>query len=124
MMQAPGTAITEMIERVTPEFQQRGWQIIRNDMELWQSASRDKAAAAATGEYVLIMDDDNVARPNEISALVTVAQGDWAAMPFAVSKACSRETHTLTSRGIPIVSSSFRRELPSLSAPCGMCSAT
>lgn len=56
------------------EFASRGWKLLRNETEQWQSVSRNRAAQASTGDYILIMDDDNVARPNEVSLMVAVAR--------------------------------------------------
>ncbi|CAB4242787.1 protein of unknown function [Methylacidimicrobium sp. AP8] len=61
------------LENLDAEFSQRGWRI------LWlenrgPGAARNLAAKAARGEFLLFMDDDNVARPEELSTFVRVAQ--------------------------------------------------
>ena len=57
-----------------PRFAARGWRIQRNAENAWQGVTRARAAAAATGEYLLFMDDDNAAWPDEISTFVRAAQ--------------------------------------------------
>ena len=55
-----------------PEFARRGWRLIRGPRR-YPGAARNVAAAAAQGEYLFFMDDDNVAKPNELSTLVLAA---------------------------------------------------
>lgn len=62
------------VASLEPKFKQRGWQIIRNREELFVGAARNLAVRHATGEYVKFMDDDNVAKPHEISTFVAVAR--------------------------------------------------
>ena len=54
------------------EFRERGWQLIRQP-NLYLGAARNNAARHASGEYLLFMDDDNVAKPGEISRFVDAA---------------------------------------------------
>ncbi|VVM07031.1 Putative glycosyltransferase EpsH [Methylacidimicrobium cyclopophantes] len=54
------------------EFEERGWQIVRQSNR-YLGAARNAAARVAHGEYLLFMDDDNVADPGEISTFVRVA---------------------------------------------------
>jgi glycosyltransferase involved in cell wall biosynthesis/GT2 family glycosyltransferase len=56
-----------------PEFAQRNWQILRRTNR-YVGAARNAAVAAARGEYVLFMDDDNVAAPSELSIFARAAR--------------------------------------------------
>lgn len=71
---SPSQESRDYTHSLQEEFTSRNWQLLRNDRELWQAVSRNRAVAAAHGEYVLIMDDDNVAHPNEIEVMLGVAQ--------------------------------------------------
>jgi GT2 family glycosyltransferase/tetratricopeptide (TPR) repeat protein len=62
------------IDSLEEKFRQRDWQLLRNRQELFVGAARNLAARHARGEYLLFMDDDNVAKPEEISTFVRVAQ--------------------------------------------------
>ncbi len=55
-----------------PEFKQRNWQIVRQENR-YLGAARNNAARHARGEYLVFMDDDNFAKPNELSTFVRVA---------------------------------------------------
>lgn len=67
---SPSAATRAWLDAQEADFAARGWQIIRNESEQWQSISRNKAAAAARGEFILVMDDDNLARPHEVETMV------------------------------------------------------
>jgi GT2 family glycosyltransferase/glycosyltransferase involved in cell wall biosynthesis len=56
-----------------PEFARRRWKLVRQPNR-YLGAARNRAAREAGGEYLLFMDDDNVARPHELSTLVRVAR--------------------------------------------------
>jgi O-antigen biosynthesis protein len=71
---SPGEACRSYLEELEERFRPRGWRVIRNSVEQWQQESRNIAARAADGKYVLVMDDDNCARPDEISTMVAVAE--------------------------------------------------
>lgn len=62
------------LEQLAPEFAARGWQIERLPASRYATGARNAAARLARGDYLLFMDDDNVARPQEVSTLVRVAQ--------------------------------------------------
>jgi O-antigen biosynthesis protein len=62
------------VESLGPEFAKRGWQLIRNREELFVGAARNIAARHARGDYLKFMDDDNVAKPHEVSTMMSVAQ--------------------------------------------------
>ena len=67
---SPSAATREFLAAQEADFAARGWQIIRNETEQWQSISRNKAARAARGAFILVMDDDNLARPHEIETMI------------------------------------------------------
>ncbi|SPJ15766.1 hypothetical protein SBDP2_500009 [Syntrophobacter sp. SbD2] len=60
------------LDRLEPEFQSRGWRIIRQENS-YLGAARNTGARHAHGEYLLFMDDDDYAEPHEISTFVRVA---------------------------------------------------
>ena len=55
------------------EFKRHKWTIVRQPQR-YPSAARNAAARAARGEYLLFMDDDNVAKPSEVTAMVAASQ--------------------------------------------------
>ncbi len=55
-----------------PKFQKLGWKIIMQQNR-YLGAARNEAARHANGEYIMFMDDDNVAKPQEISTFIKVA---------------------------------------------------
>ncbi len=55
------------------EFAHRGWRVVRQD-NAYLGAARNHAARLAKGEWLLFMDDDNVAKPHEISTFVRAAE--------------------------------------------------
>jgi GT2 family glycosyltransferase/glycosyltransferase involved in cell wall biosynthesis len=64
----------KLIETLTPDFARRGWQLLRNSENRFPGAARNLAVRHARGEYVMLMDDDNCAKPHELSTFVKVAQ--------------------------------------------------
>jgi hypothetical protein len=60
--------------QLEPRLAQRGWRLLRLRENSFPGAARNYAARAARGEYLLFMDDDNFAKPNEVSVLVEVAR--------------------------------------------------
>jgi GT2 family glycosyltransferase/tetratricopeptide (TPR) repeat protein/glycosyltransferase involved in cell wall biosynthesis len=65
-------AALALLDELKPAFDQRAWQIVRQENR-YLGAARNTAARHATGDYFLFMDDDNWAEPDEISTLVKVA---------------------------------------------------
>lgn len=61
------------LDRWETVFPSRGWMIVRQENR-YLGAARNAAARRARGEYLLFMDDDNVAKPWEISTFVRVAE--------------------------------------------------
>lgn len=62
-------AAKQYLEKLAPEFSTRDWQILRQNNK-YLGAARNNAAAHARGEYILFMDDDNVAMPQELEVFV------------------------------------------------------
>ncbi|MEK0085644.1 glycosyltransferase [Benzoatithermus flavus] len=60
------------LDRLEPAFERRGWRIVRQ-ANRYLGAARNAAAAAARGDYLLFMDDDNIADPDELSTFVKAA---------------------------------------------------
>jgi GT2 family glycosyltransferase/tetratricopeptide (TPR) repeat protein len=60
------------LKSLEPEFNARKWQIVRQPNS-YLGAARNAAARQARGEYLLFMDDDNFAKPHEISTFVRAA---------------------------------------------------
>lgn len=54
------------------DFNSRGWKIVRSSNN-YLGAARNLAARHASGEYLMFMDDDNVAKPFEVETFVTAA---------------------------------------------------
>src|SRR5260370_18447 len=63
-----------LIDWLEPRFQARGWQLLRNAENRYPGAARNRAANAARGEYLVFLDDDNCAKPQEVSTFVNVAR--------------------------------------------------
>ncbi|MEK0085643.1 glycosyltransferase [Benzoatithermus flavus] len=60
------------LDRLEPEFERRGWRIVRQ-ANRYPGAARNAAVAQARGTYVKFMDDDNVTDPDELSTFVKAA---------------------------------------------------
>lgn len=60
----------QYLSSLEPEFAQRNWQIVRQENK-YLGAARNNAARRARGEFLLFMDDDNVARSREVRTLVS-----------------------------------------------------
>lgn len=66
------TAIA-LLDVLQDEFDGRGWRIIRQKNS-YLGAARNQAALAARGEFLFILDDDNLLMPEGIARAVQVAQ--------------------------------------------------
>ena len=60
------------VDEVETRFAPRGWRVIRQDNR-YLGAARNAAVAAARGDWVLFLDDDNVLFPDAVSRLVRAA---------------------------------------------------
>ena len=63
-----------LIDSLVPKFAERGWKLLRQAENRYPGAARNLAVQQARGEYVMLMDDDNCAKPHELSTFVRVAQ--------------------------------------------------
>jgi GT2 family glycosyltransferase len=72
---SPGEGVQAELDRIVEEFafRRRGWRLVREN-DLYLGASRNAAAREARGEYILFMDDDNVAKPHELATFAAVAR--------------------------------------------------
>lgn len=61
-----------MLTTLEEDFVQNGGMLIRQE-NAYPGAARNRAAAIAKGEYLLFMDDDNLAMPHELETFVAVA---------------------------------------------------
>ncbi len=59
------------------EFKQRGWQIVRQENR-YLGAARNNGARHTRGEYLIFMDDDNFAKPHQISTFMRIARATGA----------------------------------------------
>ncbi len=61
------------LDAVEADFAPRGWRVIRQENR-YLGAARNAAAAAAEGEWLLFLDDDNLLFPDAVSRLVRAAR--------------------------------------------------
>lgn len=61
------------LDALETDFASRGWTLVRGENR-YLGAARNACAALADGEYLLFMDDDNLAKPEEISTFVRAAR--------------------------------------------------
>jgi len=72
------------LKELEKKFIHRGWQI-HYQKNSYPGAARNHAARVAKGEYLFFMDDDNLAKPNEIETFVKVAQTSGAGILTCMS---------------------------------------
>ncbi|MDR7926176.1 glycosyltransferase [Acidithiobacillus thiooxidans] len=70
-------AAIELLDKLSFEFSSLGWQLLRQKNQ-YLGAARNNAAVHARGEFLIFMDDDNVAMPHEIEIFVNAIQSSKA----------------------------------------------
>ena len=68
-----GAEALAVLDAIESEFDPRGWPVIRQENR-YLGAARNTGAAAARGDWLLFLDDDNVLFPEAISRLVRAAR--------------------------------------------------
>eukprot|EP00192_Tetraselmis_astigmatica_P010256 CAMPEP_0117676914 /NCGR_PEP_ID=MMETSP0804-20121206/16465_1 /TAXON_ID=1074897 /ORGANISM="Tetraselmis astigmatica, Strain CCMP880" /LENGTH=833 /DNA_ID=CAMNT_0005486161 /DNA_START=169 /DNA_END=2670 /DNA_ORIENTATION=+ len=63
----------QFLDDLEPRFQDRGWRVMRISNR-YLGAARNAGAGQARGKYILFMDDDNYAKPHEVSTYVTAME--------------------------------------------------
>jgi len=71
------TEALEALDNLQPNFEERGWTIVRST-NIYLGAARNKAVTFTKGKYILFMDDDNYAKPHEISTFVRAMESSGA----------------------------------------------
>ena len=61
------------LDRIAVELASCGGKLIRHEQNRYLGAARNTAARHASGEYLFFLDDDDIAKPDQISTLVDVA---------------------------------------------------
>lgn len=61
------------LDDIEPDFARRGWILVRQD-NAYLGAARNAAVRHARGEYVMFMDDDNLAKPEELAVFARAAR--------------------------------------------------
>ncbi len=65
-------AAKAVLAEIEQRFAVRGWRVLRQE-NLYIGAARNHAAREAEGEFLIFMDDDNIAKPDEIACFVRAA---------------------------------------------------
>jgi O-antigen biosynthesis protein len=93
------------LKSLRPILKKLGWKIHFSPESIGPSALRNKGAKIAQGKYVLFMDDDNYAKPHEISTFVNAAQlsnSDIVTCPFDRFKGSRVPSGKPISRSLPL----------------------
>lgn len=72
------------LDSLEPEFRERGWKIVRQE-NAYLGAARNHAVRHADGEYLLFLDDDDIAKPHEIETFARAALASGADILTTVS---------------------------------------
>lgn len=70
---SPNEDIHELYDTLENEFQENRWKILHQENQ-YLGVARNNAARAASGKYLLFMDDDNIAFSDEVSTLSRIAE--------------------------------------------------
>ena len=87
------------LKSLEAQFRSKKWKILKQKKSIGPSEIRNRAAKLARGEYLLFMDDDNFAKPNEISTFMKAALTSNADI---LTCACDRFTGVKPPSGLPI----------------------
>ena len=68
-----GAEAQAAVDAIETAFDTRGWRVVRQENR-YLGAARNAAAAAARGEWLLFLDDDNVLFPDAVSRLMRAAR--------------------------------------------------
>jgi glycosyltransferase involved in cell wall biosynthesis len=96
---SPEQEVQNELAKIQREIEPMGWRLLVQENR-YLGAARNHGLSHATGEYLMFMDDDNVAKPHEISTLVAVAQRTGAGIVTAFCDVFESEI-TLTGRTPP-----------------------
>ncbi|MFI3155128.1 MAG: glycosyltransferase [Methylococcaceae bacterium] len=80
---SPGKDAAKMLQALEPEFARRDWKILRLENG-YLGKARNTAVRAARSDFLLFMDDDNVARPHMVSRFMQVALSSGAELVTTV----------------------------------------
>ena len=81
---SPSPAAHAYLDSLQDEFARRGWTLVRQP-NAYLGAARNMAARHAQGDYLLFMDDDNIAKPHELAVFAEVARRTGADILTTVS---------------------------------------
>lgn len=88
---SPDLEVQRELVRIRQEIEPMGWRLLVQENR-YLGAARNYGASQATGDYLMFMDDDNVAKPDEISTLVAVAERTGASIVTAFCDVFQRES--------------------------------
>ncbi|MDJ0689952.1 MAG: glycosyltransferase [Xenococcaceae cyanobacterium MO_188.B32] len=70
---SPDPEVQKELAIIKEEIQQLGWKLVSQENK-YLGAARNFGMSHAKGDYILFMDDDNLAKPQEIETLVAIAK--------------------------------------------------
>lgn len=70
---SPDPEVQKELKKIKQEIEPLGWRVLVQENR-YLGAARNYGVSRSTGDYLMFMDDDNVAKPNEIETLVAIAK--------------------------------------------------